>query len=78
MVRDTLHRVGRAQSAGTRAYRYMHTLFLQQNMYAIADGPRFSHSGTAVVGSAAHDGIGLYAVSNTAVRLAQAVRRLRT
>ena len=55
----------------------MHTFFLQQDMYAIADGPRFSHSGAAIVGSAAQDRIGLETVENLALRMAQAVRQAR-
>jgi multimeric flavodoxin WrbA len=42
----------------------MHTFFLQQDMYAIADGPRFSHSGAAIVGEAEKDEIGLQTVKN--------------
>ena len=53
----------------------MHTYFLQQDMYAIADGPRFSHSGAAIVGSAAEDAVGLATVENLALRVAQAVKR---
>jgi multimeric flavodoxin WrbA len=37
----------------------MHTYFLQQDMYAIADGPRFSHSGAGIVGNASEDQVGL-------------------
>jgi multimeric flavodoxin WrbA len=54
----------------------MHTYFLQQDMYAIADGPRFSHSGAAIVGNAAEDAVGLATVENLALRVAQAVKRL--
>jgi len=54
----------------------MHTYFLQQDMYAIADGPRFSHSGAAIVGRAAEDRVGLQTVENLALRVAQAVKRL--
>ena len=42
----------------------MHTFFLQQDMHAIADGPRFSHSGAAIVGEAEKDEIGLHTVRN--------------
>jgi len=42
----------------------MHTFFLQQDMSAIADGPRFSHSGAAIVGKAEEDEIGLQTVQN--------------
>jgi multimeric flavodoxin WrbA len=55
----------------------MHTFFLQQDMYAIADGPSFSHSGAAVVGPAAENELGLRTVENLARRVAQAVQRLR-
>jgi multimeric flavodoxin WrbA len=55
----------------------MHTFFLQQDMYAIADGPGYSHSGAAIVGRAETDEIGLRTVENMARRVAHAVRRLR-
>jgi multimeric flavodoxin WrbA len=55
----------------------MHTYFLQQDMFAIADGPRYSHSGAAVSGRAETDRVGLQTVENLARRLAQAVRQLR-
>lgn len=42
----------------------MHTFFLQQDMYAIADGPRFSHSGATIVGKTEEDEIGLQTVRN--------------
>jgi multimeric flavodoxin WrbA len=42
----------------------MHTFFLQQDMSAIADGPRFSHSGATIVGEAEKDEIGLQTVRN--------------
>ena len=42
----------------------MHTYFLQQDMQAIADGPRFSHSGAAIVGKAEEDTIGLQTIRN--------------
>ncbi len=54
----------------------MHTYFLQQDMYAIADGPRFSHSGAAIAGRAAKDQVGLETVENLALRMAQAVKQL--
>jgi multimeric flavodoxin WrbA len=47
----------------------MHTFFLQQDMYAIADGPRFSHSGAAIVGKAEEDEIGLQTVRNLVDRI---------
>lgn len=42
----------------------MHTYFLQQDMCAIADGPRFSHSGATIVGDAQNDTVGLQTVDN--------------
>jgi multimeric flavodoxin WrbA len=53
----------------------MHTFFLQQDMYAIADGPGYSHSGAAIVGRAEADSLGLQTVENLARRLARAVKR---
>jgi multimeric flavodoxin WrbA len=55
----------------------MHTYFLQQDIYAIADGPRYSHSGAAIVGHAANDQVGLQTVENVALRIAQAVQEMR-
>ena len=55
----------------------MHAFFLQQDMYAVADGPGFSHSGAAVVGRAAEDELGVRTVENLALRMAQAVKRLQ-
>jgi multimeric flavodoxin WrbA len=55
----------------------MHTYFLQQDMYAIADGPRFSHSGAAIVGRAETDPLGWATVENLARRIARAVKQLR-
>ena len=55
----------------------MHTYFLQQDMYAIADGPRYSHSGAAIAGRAEADQVGLQTVENVARRLARAVRQMR-
>ncbi len=55
----------------------MHTFFLQQDMYAISDGPPFSHSGAAIAGVAEQDELGLHTVDNVARRLATAVKRLR-
>ncbi len=51
----------------------MQTYFLQQNMFAIADGPGFSHSGAAIVGPAAEDTVGLKTVENLARHMAQAL-----
>jgi multimeric flavodoxin WrbA len=56
----------------------MHTFFLQQDMYAIADGPRFSHSGAALVGSTEQDALGLRTVEYLARRVAQAAKLLRS
>lgn len=49
------------------------TYLLQQDMYAIADGPGYSHSGAAIVGRAAEDTVGLKTVENLARRMVQAV-----
>jgi multimeric flavodoxin WrbA len=54
----------------------MHTFFLQQDMYAIADGLRFSHSGAAITGDAAEDRLGMETVDNLARRVARAVQEL--
>jgi multimeric flavodoxin WrbA len=54
----------------------MHTYFLQQDMFAVSDGPHFSHSGAAIAGLAADDDVGLATVDNLALRLARAVNRL--
>jgi multimeric flavodoxin WrbA len=53
----------------------IHTFLLQQDMFAIADGPPFSHSGAAITGMAERDELGLRTVDNVARRLAQAVKR---
>jgi multimeric flavodoxin WrbA len=47
----------------------MHTFFLQQDMYAIADGPRFSHSGATIVGKAEEDAMGLQTIRNLADKI---------
>ena len=52
----------------------MHTYFLQQDMYAIADGPRFSHSGATIVGSAKEDEVGLQTVANLAAKITTVLR----
>ena len=52
----------------------MQTYFLQQDMYALADGPQFSHSGAAIVGAAMADRVGLTTVANLARRMAVALR----
>jgi multimeric flavodoxin WrbA len=54
----------------------MHTYLLQQDIYAIADGPGYSHSGAALVGRASEDQIGLQTVENMALRMARAVRQM--
>jgi multimeric flavodoxin WrbA len=54
----------------------MHTYLLQQDIYAIADGPGYSHSGAAIVGRASEDQIGLQTVENMALRMARAVRQM--
>jgi multimeric flavodoxin WrbA len=51
----------------------MQTFFLQQDMYALADGPGYSHSGAAIVGRAADDALGLTTVENLARRMVAAV-----
>lgn len=52
----------------------MHTFFLQQDMAAIADGPRFSHSGAAIVGKAEEDEIGLQTVKNLTEKITSVLR----
>ena len=52
----------------------MHTFFLGQDMFAISDGPRFSHSGAAIVGESCDDEIGLRTVDNLTDRIVQAIR----
>jgi hypothetical protein len=52
----------------------MHTFFLQQDMLAMADGPRFSHSGAAIVGKASEDEIGLLTVRNVVEKIARTLR----
>ena len=54
----------------------MHTFFLQQDMYAIADGPPLSHSGATVAGRAVEDELGIRTVENIAKRVVQALGRL--
>ena len=55
----------------------IHTYLLQQDMYAIADGPPFSHSGAAINGLAEQDELGMRTVENLARRIAAAVKRCR-
>ena len=52
----------------------MHTFFLQQDMFAIADGPRFSHSGAAIVGKAEEDDVGLQTVRNLVDKIVRVLR----
>jgi len=52
----------------------MQTFFLQQNMFGIADGPGFSHSGAAIVGRAAEDTVGLQTAENLARHMARSLR----
>lgn len=51
----------------------MQTFFLQQDMLALSDGPKYSHSGAAIVGHAAEDALGLQTVENLARRMARAL-----
>ena len=52
----------------------MQTFFLQQDMHALSDGPRYSHSGAAIVGQASEDVVGLQTVANMARRMARALQ----
>lgn len=52
----------------------MHTYLLQQDMYVIADGPGYSHSGAAIVGRAEEDTLGLKTVQNLAERMVKALK----
>ena len=52
----------------------MHTFFLQQDMYAVADGPPFSHSGAGIVGKAAEDEVGLRTIDNLVDRIVKGMR----
>jgi multimeric flavodoxin WrbA len=54
----------------------MQTFFLQQDMMAVSDGPRFSHSGAAIVATAAEDEVGLRTVKHLADRLCKGVSDL--
>lgn len=51
----------------------MHTYFLQQDMFAIADGPPYCHSGAAIAEQAQTDTIGLKTVENISLRMIKAV-----
>lgn len=55
----------------------MHTYFLQQDMSAIADGPRFSHSGATIVGKAEEDEIGLQTIRNLTDKIARILHKGR-
>jgi multimeric flavodoxin WrbA len=52
----------------------MHTFFLQLDMLAMADGPRFSHSGAAIVGRTDQDELGRQTIENLAARIARHLR----
>jgi multimeric flavodoxin WrbA len=52
----------------------MQTYFLQQDMHALSDGPRYSHSGAAIVGQASEDVVGLQTVANMGRRMARALQ----
>jgi len=52
----------------------MHTFFLQQDMYAIADGPRFSHSGATIVGKAEEDEVGLQTIRNLTAKIVSVLK----
>ncbi len=52
----------------------LQTFFLQQDMVAVADGPRFSHSGAAIVGKASDDSIGLKTVENLVDKMAKTLQ----
>lgn len=54
----------------------MHTYFLQQDMYAMSDGPGFSHSGAAIVGDARGDTVGLRTVDNVADRMLSGMQQM--
>ncbi len=54
----------------------MHTYFLQQDMQVVADGPRFSHSGAAIVGRADEDRLGLQTVEFLVRRMVKALLSL--
>lgn len=52
----------------------MQTFFLQQDMAAVADGPRFSHSGATVVGRASEDSLGLKTIENLVEKMMKTLR----
>lgn len=51
----------------------MQTYFLQQDMMAVSDGPRFSHSGAAIVAVAKEDEVGLRTVEHLADRICRGI-----
>ena len=66
---------GRFRNGGQElTLQCMHTFFLQQDMFAVADGPRFSHSGAAIVGQAEEDEIGLQTVRNLTDKVISVLR----
>jgi multimeric flavodoxin WrbA len=56
----------------------MHTFFLQQDMHAVADGPRFSHSGATIVGKAEEDAIGLRTIANLTAKIEHVLHERRS
>jgi multimeric flavodoxin WrbA len=52
----------------------MHTFFLQLDMFAIADGPRFSHSGATIVGKADEDEVGRETIRNLVAKIVRLLR----
>ena len=52
----------------------MHTFFLEQDMFVIADGPRFSHSGATIVGKTEDDELGKETIRNLVARIARVLR----
>jgi multimeric flavodoxin WrbA len=52
----------------------MHTFFLQLDMFAIADGPRFSHSGATIVGKADLDDVGRETIRNLVAKIVRLLR----
>ena len=52
----------------------MHTFFLQQDMFVIADGPRFSHSGATIVGKTEDDELGKETIRNLVARIVRVLR----
>jgi multimeric flavodoxin WrbA len=52
----------------------LHTFFLQHDMLVVADGPRYSHSGAAVVGPTDDDELGKETIRNLVERIARVLR----